>query len=633
MPRSACPREHAPRSDLFPVGESERVSFESPTHASARLSSRGRTRDVAREAVVRSGPEVGLALGCLLAFSGHADAQIALTNITQSSGLGSFVHTPNFLSVPSNYEWLMGGLAVGDFDGDGWPDLFVPKGGQGVDALFMNNGDGTFTNRAAVWGLASAHAGNGAAAADFDGDGDVDIFVTSYGTALTNVGQVGRNRLYRNEGGSFVDVADAMGVRFTGTAISSGDGAAWGDIDLDGDLDLVVAAWVAAAEGNRLFRNDGTAYTDLTGVEIEFGERHGFQPTIVDITGDGFPEILLSGDYGTSGAFVGQGGGAFVARESEFGLGIDSNAMGTCVADLDANGAPDWYVTSIFRDAPPGKGVFNGNALYLNEGGGSCVERSLERGCNDGGWGWGAVAVDLDHDGWEDLVEVNGVASGEWVGEQEYIFRNLGGATFERLGNETGLQLANDVRCVATLDFDRDGDLDLALLVNRVGLRLYRNDAPPGNSWIELDLIGGAGTACAPHGYGALVEIEAGGRVLRRWVHGGSGFRSSNEPVVHFGLGDVDLIDRLIVRWPNGQDAEWTAVPVRQRLVLEAPARCDLDGDGSVGMADLMLVVERWGAIDRSDRTARIADLDADGTVGPRDLAELLDHWATPPRG
>lgn len=570
---------------------------------------------------------LGLWLGSVHGAAGHASAQVVLTNVTQSSGLGNFVHSPNFLAVPSNYEWLMGGLAVGDFDGDGWPDLFVPRGGQGADALFLNDRDGTFTNMAAAWGVASAHAGNGATAADFDGDGDVDIFVTSYGTALTNLGQVGRNRLYRNDGGSFVDVAGAMGVRFTGGTMSSGDGAAWGDIDLDGDLDLVAAAWIAAAEGNRLFRNDGPAFTDLTGLEIDFGSRHGFQPTIVDITGDGFPEILLSADYGTSGAFVGEGGRNFVARESELGLGIDSNAMGGCVADLDANGAPDWYVTSIFRDDAPAKGPFNGNALYMNDGGGVCVEQAVGRGCNDGGWGWGVVAVDLDHDGWEDLVEVNGVAGGEWVGEQEYVFRNLGGAMFERLGNETGLQLANDVRCVATLDFDRDGDLDLAFLINRVGLRLYRNDSPPDAAWLEIDLVGGAGTSCAPHGFGALVEVEAGGRTHRRWVHGGSGFRSSSEPVVHFGLGASETIDRLRVQWPNGQDSEWTSIAPRQRLVIHAPGRGDLDGDGSVGLEDLAILFGRWGGIDRADRGSRIADLDADGQVGPLDLVRLLDRW------
>ncbi len=566
-------------------------------------------------------------LGCVVAES--AAAQIQLVNVTQASGLGNFVHSPNFLSVPSNYEWLLGGLAVGDFDGDGWPDLFVPRGGQGADVLFRNNGDGTFSNVASAWGVASAHAGNGASAADFDGDGDVDIFVTSYGTALNNQGQVGRNRLYRNEGGHFVDVAATAGVRFTGATISSGDGAAWGDIDLDGDLDLAVAAWVADARGNRLFRNDGGAFTDLTDLAIQFGERSGFQPTIVDLSGDGFPELLLVADYETSGLFMNREGVEFSATEAELGVAVEANGMGSCVADLDADGLPDWYVTSIHRASPP-KDRFNGNALYLNTGAGLCVERSVERGCNDGGWGWGVAAVDLDHDGMEDLVEVNGVASGEWVDEQEYVFRNLGGGFFERLGNETGLQLANDVRCVATLDFDRDGDLDLAFLVNRVGLRLYRNDAPGDRAWLELDLAGGAGTACAPHGYGAVVEVESQGQVQRRWVHGGSGFRSSNEPVVHFGLGSAETVDRVTVRWPNGQTTTLGKTQSRQRLRLNAPALGDLDADGLVDIDDALALFERWGVIDRTDPDLRLADLDADGRVGPRDLAILLGRWGPP---
>jgi hypothetical protein len=554
-------------------------------------------------------------------------AQVLLTNVTQASGLGNFSHTPNFLSVPSNYEWMLGGIAVGDYDGDGWPDLFVPRGGQGTDALFINNRDGTFTNRAVEWSVASAHAGNGATAADFDGDGDVDIFVTSYGTALTNLGQVGRNRLYRNEGGHFAEVAAQFGVQFTGAMISSGDGAAWGDIDLDGDLDLAVAAWVETALGNRLFRNDGQAFADLTGTAVDFGMRSGFQPTIVDLTGDGFPELLLAGDYETSGVFVNSGGSAFDSAEATLGLAVESNAMGSCVADLDGNGLPDWYVTSIHRAVPP-KDRFNGNAFYLNGGDDGWTEQSVDRGCNDGGWGWGVVAVDLDHDGWEDLVEVNGVASGEWVDEQEYVFRNLGDGTFERLGNETGLQLANDVRCVATLDFDRDGDLDLVFLINRVGLRLYRNDADlDATSWLLLELGGGLGTACAPHGFGAVVELEAEGRVLRRWMHGGSGFRSSNEPVVHFGLGAATVIDRLEVFWPNGQSTRMQGVSPRQRLLIDPPSFGDLDGDGTVGVKDLAVVLECWGEIDRTQRDLRRADLDSDGRVGPRDLGALLEAW------
>ncbi len=568
---------------------------------------------------------VGLAW-CACA-SALAQSAVQFTDVTAGSGLDSFSHSPNPGSVPGLNEWIMGGFGVADFNGDGWPDIFVPRGGVGLDRLFINNGNGTFGNQAAKRGVAVAHAGNGVSCADFDGDGDIDIFMTSYGSGSDNLGQVGRNRLYRNDGAFFSEIAASAGVAFTSTTVSAGDGAAWGDIDLDGDLDLVVCAWSGTTLGNRMFRNDGGVFVDVTDSAIVFHTMWGFQPLIVDVTGDGFPEVLIAADFQTSRAYRNLRNGTFALATAELGMGVDDNGMGICVGDFDRNRAIDTYVTSLHTETPA-DGAFTGNALYMNRGDGVTTEDSAARGCNDGGWGWGAVAGDFDHDGWEDIAEVNGRNGGEWANEQEYIYRNTGGGRFERLGAETGIALAADARCVGTIDFDRDGDLDLVVLVNSGPLRLYRNDSPKSGRWLEVDLAAGAESRCAPQGMGAVVECQVGGVTYRRWMHSGSGYHSSSEPVVHFGLPTAEASCLVRVLWPSGQTSELTGVALDSRVRIAAPARCDLNADGAANAVDLAQLMSEWGATDRSSRAMRRADVDGDGFVGPRDVAALLAAWS-----
>ncbi len=553
--------------------------------------------------------------------------QIALTDATSAAGLAGFVHAPNALAVPGFNEWIMGGIGVGDFDGDGWPDFLVPRGGTGVDRLFMNNRDGTFTDRAATWGVAQAHAGNGVAAADYDGDGDIDLYMTSYGLSANNLGQAGKNRLYRNDGGVFTQVAADAGVAFTTMTGSAGDGIAWGDIDLDGDLDLAVAAWSDSLGGNRLFLNDGDGtFTDATGSAIYFGATWGFQPTIVDFTGDGWPDLLLAADFETGRGYRNLRDGSFQLATQAMGLGLDDNGMASCVADFDRDGDPDWFVTSVHMTKPT-LGMYNGNTLYINRGDGVCTEEALLRGVSDGGWGWGLAAVDLDHDGWEDIVEMNGRNAGQWANEQEYVYRNLGGGMFERLGAETGLGLAGDARCVTTLDYDRDGDLDLLILQNAGGLRLYRNDAPAARGSLIVELVSDHASRCAPHGYGAVVRCVAGGVTQRRWVHGGSGFRTNAEHLVHFGLAGARVVDAVVVEWASGQTTLVGPVAANARITVAAPLAADLDADGRVDARDLALLLAEWGRDDLDRRETRRAELDLDGIVGLGDLGLVLHGW------
>ena len=566
------------------------------------------------------------AAGCALGAAALSHAQVVLTDVTPGSGLDAFSHNPNALAVPGLLEWTMGGFGIADFDGDGWPDIFVPRGGVSTDRLFMNGHDGTFVNEAAARGVAAVHAGNGVACADFDGDGDVDIYLTSFGAGTDNLGQVGKHRLYRNDGGVFTEVAVACGVATTATTSATAAGAAWGDLDLDGDLDLAVCGYSASVAGNRVFRNDGAVFTDITGAGFGVNGTWGFQPLWVDTTGDGFPELLMAADFGTSRAFRNMRDGSLVLATEQFGMGVDHNGMGICAADFDRNGAVDALVTSIYNDVPQA-GVYNGNALYMNGGTGVCTQQAGVRGCVDGGWGWGVVAVDLDHDGWEDAVEVNGRNAGEWAAEPEYVYRNAGGV-FTRLGAESGLTLAADARCVGTLDYDRDGDLDLLVLVNSGPLKLYRNDSVKAGRWLELELSGGGTSRCAPHGIGAVVECEAGGVTVRRWVHSGSGYQSSSEPVVHLALPAKAAVAAVRVLWPSGQTSVVAGLALDARHVLQAPARADVNADGVVGAADLAAVLAAWGATDRAQRSMRAADVVLDGVVDARDIAAVLTGWS-----
>ena len=166
-----------------------------------------------------------LVSGAMCWWSDEVSAQLAFSNATIGSGLESFIHSPNFLAAPASVEWTMGGFGIADFNNDGWPDIFLPRGGVGTDRLYLNNGNGTFSNVASSWAVASAHAGNGVSCADFDRDGDVDIYMTSYGTGANNLGQPGRHRLYRNDGASFTDVASAVGLAYTAPQDAVGDGA------------------------------------------------------------------------------------------------------------------------------------------------------------------------------------------------------------------------------------------------------------------------------------------------------------------------------------------------------------------------------------------------------------------------
>lgn len=538
-----------------------------------------------------------------------------------------FVHKPNALAIPGPQDWMPAGIAVGDFNNDGWPDIFWAAGGIDPDRLFINNGDGTFTNRAAQWGVAKIHAACGACAGDFDGDGWIDIYVTSFGLSTNNQGELGKNILYRNNGdNTFTDVAAQAGVNFTSTIFSNGYGCSFGDYDLDGDLDLCVTAWFAPSQGNRLFRNNGDGtFTNVSGTAVVFPPgTWGFQSRFADMDNDGWPDLLVSADFGTSRYYRNNGNGTFADLTVASGTGKDQNGMGQCIGDFDGDGMMDWYVTSIFLDTQqPQSG--EGNKLYMNLGNHQFVEKSVPSLVADGGWGWGTVAVDLNHDTLPDIVEVNGrPGSAEFTGEQEYVWLNNGNGTFTECAISVGLTYKAEGKSLSTLDFDRDGAMDLAITFNAGENRLYRNQMADGN-WIHLTFDTQNNPLLAPHGMNSRVEVTIGNKTLVTLVDSGPAFLSTSEICAHFGLGDAPVIDQLVIKWPRGYVTTLTDVAVNQHLIIDSPTLHDFNGDGTVDAGDLGMLLGQWGTVGLS--SIRFADTNNDGFVDGADLAELLAAW------
>ncbi len=521
---------------------------------------------------------------------------------------------------------MTGGAAVGDFNRDGWQDIFLLGGGGAVDALYLNNGDGTFTDHAAAAGVAWSHRGLAAAVGDYDGDGWQDLFVTSLG-ASDGPRRPGAHRLYRNRGvprdgatatgtgapggvpggvPHFEDVAAAAGVATTATPRPDGMGAAFGDYDLDGDLDLFVTGY-QYHDGNKLFRNDGGRFTDVTvaalGPALEMGvlETWGFAPAFVDMDGDRFPELLIAGDYGTSRYFLNDGGRYFRDLTAASGTGKGAMGMGSAFGDFDGDGRVDWYLTSVYARTGT-ESLRNGNQLYLNEGRHRFREASVAAGVNHGGWGWGAVAADLNHDGVLDLVATNGWTRANHQGDMEwqseptrvYLGRGVeaGGEAmvpaFDFVQEQVGLHHRDQGRGLIAFDYDNDGDRDI-LIVNLSGpMSLFRNDlAGPGTNYLRVFLDRGQSRAVAPDGIGALVSIRTGQIEQYRSIGGEGVYLGSGELSAHFGVGAAAVVDELTVTWPDGTVTALQSVPANQTLTVRHGAALLADIIGVCATASL----------------------------------------------
>ena len=295
---------------------------------------------------------------------------VSFTDVTVDAGLWQSPWDPVLNPPLCSYEPMASGASIGDIDGDGFDDLFVASLYQ-PDQLYLNRGDGTFVDEAAIRGIDHAGSSNASVFADFDGDGSLDLYVSSMGLET--------NRLYINDGtGLFTEEAVMRGVDMplaNGTVCSFNWGVSAADVDGDGDLDLLVTQWTVSVstdgDRNHLWINDGTGYfTDGTlAAGLDLSTRSGFSPTFGDIDADGDMDLALAADWGESGLWLNDGSGAFTETLTA-GVGLDENGMGSDLGDIDGDGDLDWLVTAIYDDRDPCPSAWgcSGNVLYINDG-------------------------------------------------------------------------------------------------------------------------------------------------------------------------------------------------------------------------------------------------------------------------
>jgi hypothetical protein len=543
----------------------------------------------------------------------------------------------------STFSVLSGGGLAGDFDGDGWTDVFVVGGSRYPDQMYRNLGldaDGhvVFADVTAAWGLLrAAHQGYGPAAGDFDNDGDLDLYVTSFGPAGSG-STPGFNRLYRNDGAAgggrvFVDVTDAAGVAAPYHKARC-MGASFGDYDLDGDLDLFVAAYDYRPESQRLMRNNGDGtFTDVTQeAGLWIPEINGYFGRFVDMNGDRYPELILIGDTGTSKYLVNlgpdSGGVVRFADRTPDARGIQTaNGMGLSVGDINADGRLDMYVSGSYWSQFSGPG----NVLMVQEPDGTFTNVAHEWGAADGHWSWASAMEDFDHDADLDIAVVNGWSGPDFSLKPAKLFEQTAPGVMTNVAASSGFAGTIEGRGMAAADFDRDGDVDLAVFPVGGPTLLWDNQrirpgepVPSDAAWTQLVLDTRARPGMAPFGQGALVTVSAGGREFVLAQDGKANYGSQGETVLHAGLGGAAAIDWVRVAWADGSFTTLTGLPINARLSIAAPAqRAERTADGVLDSGDLMDFVVAYVGGDRS------ADHDGSGTLAMHDAELFVEDFLT----
>ncbi len=513
-------------------------------------------------------------------------------------------------------QYMIGGAGVGDFDRDGDQDIFVVGGNEGTDQLYINNGNGTFTNKASAWGVAVAGVRHsGVAVGDYDNDGDLDLMVTCVVEGNSPV--PAENRLYRNNGdNTFTDVADQAGVRFTPRGLNDSFSSAFGDYDKDGDLDLYIAGWYG---GNHLYTNNGDGTFTVQPDSIFGGDVidliRGYAARFTDINNDTWPDILLAADFTTSRLYINNRDGTFTNATQAWGAGLDSNGMGHCQGDFNNDGLIDWYVTSRIA---PGGAVGSGNMLYMNNGDSTFSETSVAAGVNFGEWGWGADAVDFNQDGLLDIVATNGWNGSYFSVDPTHLWINDGDGTFTDVRVSAGILHTGQGRGLLTFDADNDGDRDLLIANNDQPLTYYEIEITGTNALTLFFDTKGDG-ALPPDGFGVRVEVDANGITQHREMDGGSNYLAQSELSVLVGLGAATAADEVRVIWPDGRVTTLNGLAAGRHTVSPPSGGgcnpADITGEGVLDLADIQAFIAAFVTQDP------VADLAA--PEGVWDLADL----------
>jgi hypothetical protein len=545
------------------------------------------------------------------AWSQHT-ATISFTEIGAAAGVRATHRTRRFPGSTGDVlrMFTSGGaaVAVGDYDNDGFDDLFVTDSDTGrTNHLFHNDGNLRFSDVAQQAGVAGGNDPlsivSDALWFDYDNDGWRDLLVARFGTPI----------LYHNEhGGKFKDVSSSSGLNKFGNTIA----AIAFDFDNDGSLDLLFGNYFKAVNliklptrnvlpndldnaknggGVTLWRNTGrgsfvevtspAGFSANTGWTLDAG--HG------DFNNDGFQDVYLAADYGTDRLYMNNGDGTY-KDVTATALGFDTKkGMNVDVGDYDNDGWLDIYVTNITDQY-----MKECNMLWHNNGNGTFSDVSRETATCNTLWGWAAKFADLDNDGWLDIFAANGLRSGSkdnyipvlvqmitrpgvdftdvkswppigemsWSGYQKKkLFRNLGVGSFVEISAKAGVDNDLDGRGIGIADFDNDGRLDIYQTNADQPALLYRNDTRPAGNWIELKLIGSKSNRDA---IGSRVKVKAGSQTFIREVDGGNAYASQSMARLHFGLAGATKVDMVEIRWPSG-DTTSLSVPLNQVSNIE----------------------------------------------------------------
>ncbi|HYL61260.1 MAG TPA: CRTAC1 family protein [Candidatus Methylomirabilis sp.] len=534
-------------------------------------------------------------------LAGAAPAEstgVTFRDVTQQAGI-RFVHDNGAFGKKYLPETLGPGVAFIDYDNDGWPDIFLVNGmdwpGHGAKhstpKLYRNNHDGTFTDVTRKAGFDGVEMyGMGVAVGDYDNDGYDDLFVTAYG----------QSRLFHNNGnGTFSDVTQKAGL--TGIQEFS-TSAAWVDYDKDGRLDLVVANYVQWTPQTDLYctldgksksyctpesykgtavrlwhnRGDGT-FEDVTkkaGLGDPTSKTLGI--ALLDYDGDGWPDLMLSNDTQPNKLYRNNGNGTFTEKAVLAGVafsedGVARAGMGVDAADYDHSGHPSVLITNFANQML---------SLYHNEGSGLFVDEAPRSEIGRASLltlGFGCFFFDYDLDGWPDVFVANGhidpdiqrVQANVKYAMPPHLFRNEGNGRFNEVTKEMGAAFNSPrvARGAAYADVFGDGRLDILLATNGGPTDLFRNEAPAGaaNHGLRVKLIG---TKSNRDGIGAVVRVAAGGGKQTQMMRSGSSYLSASELVLTFGLGEQDKAENVEIAWPSGQTDRLTNLAAGQTVVV-----------------------------------------------------------------
>jgi hypothetical protein len=477
---------------------------------------------------------------------------------------------------------VAGGVAAGDMDADGDIDLFLVSEGSGDNLLYRNNGDGTFTEVGAQYGVSRTPIfDSGPIFADYDGDGHLDLIVGGV-RQLTEWNDHNSVLALRNTGAqSFVDATMAAGLTLPPELDTYS--ITLGDIDGDDHLDLFLSHWRIGGgdgigdemlAGHFLWRNNGNgSFVDVTD-DFGLGSLElTFTANFSDVDTDGDLDLLIVNDFQKSKVFL-NGGETFVEEPST--VLSDGNGMGASVGDYDNDGDLDWFVTSIWdpNGVAEGNWDMTGNRLYQNDGGGRFTDVSMAAGVREGFWGWASCFADFNNDGYLDLFHVNGMRANDNTIYSEYwldpsrLFVSNGDGTFTERSMEFGPSDAAQGRGVVCFDADRDGDIDIFVANNGQSPNFYMNEATNVNNYLQVVLRGARPNT---QGIGAQITITAvSGQSQLREIRAGSNYVSQDPAEAHFGLGQVETVD-VSVRWPDGQLTVLPDVAANQLLVVSHP--------------------------------------------------------------